>query len=58
MNSGINCLYLSLLSDAPDSAIIDTTSFAFGAGLRTADCLPVVLNGVRKFKELFPGFVN
>jgi hypothetical protein len=52
MNSGINYLYLSLLSDAPESAIIETTSLAFGAGLRTADCLPYELKGVFKFNDL------
>ena len=52
INSGINYLYLSLLSDAPESAIIETTSFAFGAGLKTADCLPYELKGVLKLNYL------
>ena len=58
MNSGMSYLYLSLRSDAPESAIIDTTSFAFGAGLRTADCLPDVLIGVLKFNDLCPDLLN
>ena len=58
MNSGINYLYLSLLSDVPESAIIDITNLAFGAGLRAVDCLPDVLNGVLKFKDFCPYFVN